>query len=130
MRDPAPGERLPHRIPTEFLWTRPVPHPTTGLLVRVLTALRDSESHMRQGTGRRQQQILQLLADGAPRDCLTIAEDLRISPHSVHETITVMHTRHWVCEVGRARHWPTRVWQINSAGRQQIPPECSQQPRA
>ncbi|WP_024801149.1 hypothetical protein [Nocardia sp. BMG51109] len=80
---------------------------------------------MRCGTGRRQQQILQLLADGAPRDCGAIGEDIKLSPDRVHTTIATMRERGWVGQVGRARHWQAQVWRITTAGRRQIPPQCS-----
>ncbi|WP_024802307.1 hypothetical protein [Nocardia sp. BMG51109] len=127
--DLRPKHPLPHRLPTELLWAEPVALPSMGLLVRVLLALHrhtvDSENTVKPGTGRRQQLILRLLADGAPRTCECIASEIAASAPAVHETIAIMLTRHWVQEVGRNSHYPAQVWRITDDGRRIIPPQYS-----
>ncbi|WP_280371204.1 hypothetical protein [Nocardia wallacei] len=80
---------------------------------------------MKPGTGRRQQLILRLLADGTPRNCATIAAAINAPAPRVHEVIAIMLTRHWVREIGRGRNFMTQVWTITDEGRQQIPDEYS-----
>jgi len=78
---------------------------------------------VKRGSGRRQQRILRLLSDGAPRSCSSIAAALEMGAPGVHATLAIMLTRQWVQEIGKASSWPTRVWAIADEGRKLIPAE-------